>query len=401
MPIVAVNSDTEKLVLVQDATGRDSYACPDCDADAEYVRGHSRQLSNGDSTTVQEHFRYPNCDCYGTVPSNKGLGSAGGGGGGGESQLHKRRKKTALAEAVKQFDNSEHNEERQIGDKQADAVLVFEEPHPEYGKGLAIEYQHKNESKDRVATEQEYARNEFTTLWLWEEQFDFSTSVPEVDLFGGEVYTPWPDAVPEVQDWWSPKHNYRIEHRDNWSRAKLNGLVKYGSDASLPPEWHDEKALEIWRNQSWATITGKYDSTHAFLERDTQYAQQYIKEVRSEYGDKSIEAVLPPKCSAQMLWKMIDWASLFTVEHAESYIRDLHYLLEEPDVNVSAWEALPNLLSKQAMRLGREGVMSEYAVTIDCPHCNVTNGTDPIHAGEQRRGTRCTECRRWFVVYEQ
>ncbi|AEM58805.1 hypothetical protein HISP_18145 (plasmid) [Haloarcula hispanica N601] len=42
---------------------------------------------------------------------------------------------------------------------------------------------------------------------------------------------------------------------------------------------------------------------------------------------------------------------------------------------------------------------SEYAETVACPHCDAPNGIDPIHDGEIRRGTTCTECREWFPVF--
>jgi len=42
---------------------------------------------------------------------------------------------------------------------------------------------------------------------------------------------------------------------------------------------------------------------------------------------------------------------------------------------------------------------SEYAEAAICPHCDASNGMDPIHNGEIRRGTTCTECRKWFLVF--
>lgn len=244
MPNIAVDSGSGDIVLVQDATDRGQYLCVDCQEPVSYVRGHTRDYENK-STPVASHFRYPNCGCYGQQPSGGKPGGGSGGGGNAEDPIHIRRKKTALAEALRRFDDSHHETEYYIGDKRADAVLIFDEAHPEYGKGLAIEYQHKNESKDRRAVEQEYARNEFTTLWLWDEQYDFTSSIPEIDLFGGEVYTPWPDAVPKKEEW--PNcHGFLDDIRQKRIQPAIT--------ATLPTECVAEYGMQFWRETDWTTL---------------------------------------------------------------------------------------------------------------------------------------------------
>jgi predicted RNA-binding Zn-ribbon protein involved in translation (DUF1610 family) len=190
MPTVAERSDDSDLVMVVDADKSSGFACPDCGADVSHVIGHER----GDAWT-QEHFRYYNCGCYG----DSAVKSDGGGGGGpAEHPLHRRRKLEALNYATNNYEAATHDTERWIGDKRADAVLEFESSHPEYGLGFAIEYQHKNEGKDLEQTETVYARNGFTTLWLWESEFDIEgRKRPEVRLFDGRVCTPFPKGLPE------------------------------------------------------------------------------------------------------------------------------------------------------------------------------------------------------------
>lgn len=251
MPNIALNPETGDIVLVQSATADVSYVCPDCESEASFVRSFLRQDPSGKETRVRPHFRYPNCGCYGksTVEDRQGGGNGGGGGGGGESTLHKRRKKTALAEALERFEDSYHETEKPIGEKQADAALVFEDGHEKYGKGFAIEYQHKNENKDIDETEREYARNEFTTIWLWEEQYDFTQLTPEIDFFGGRVYTPWPDAVPKQEAWSGLGKNSKL--RREWSKAKTRDLAESEVPATIVKDWVVPTTGEYWESQEW------------------------------------------------------------------------------------------------------------------------------------------------------
>lgn len=240
MPYTALHSDTGDIHFTGQASANDQYLCIDCEESVEYVQSHFRELANGTETRVTEHFRYSNC-VHGTVDSvSDGTGAGGGaGGGGGESELHERRKKAALAEACMRFSASYWDDEVDIGSKRADALLVFEDPHEEYGKGLVIEYQHKNEGKDIQETEKHFAQHEYTTVWLWEDQFTFESSIPDIDLFGGRVYTPWPDAVPKIENWRGI--GLAQEKQSEWSRAFDQGLTKSVVEATIPlTEWMEQ-----------------------------------------------------------------------------------------------------------------------------------------------------------------
>jgi len=322
MAFTAVDEDEGRIVFTAEATGTAEYTCPDCTQPAEFVRSHLRN-QNGEKVRVRAHFRYPNCKCYGKEPSASENPAGGGGGGGGESELHKRRKSAALAEALHRFPNAEYStEEYTIGEKRADAALIFDEPHQEYGKGLAIEYQHKNESKDLGETETHFAKREFTTVWLWEDQFSFTTTIPDINLFGGRVYTPWPDAVPPTDAWRDRGMNAQL--RKKWSRAKQNGLVKYGSDAILPKEWCDEKAQDVWNGQRWYNIVQKHSTgLSEFTDSDVWHAEEYIEDVRPKSPDADVPARLPNEWyekQSQRLFRNQGWNELFRHSEVPRYM---------------------------------------------------------------------------------
>jgi predicted RNA-binding Zn-ribbon protein involved in translation (DUF1610 family) len=241
MPTVAERTDDSELVMVVDADKSSGFACPDCGADVSHVVGHERA---GD--WYQQHFRYRTCGCYGKSPED----SAGGGGGSGESTLHKRRKLEALNYATNKYESASHDTEVWIGEKRADAVLGFETPHEDYGLGFAIEYQHKNEDKDIERTETVYARHSYTTLWLWESEFDIDPrGRPEVRLFDGRVCRPFPKGLPE----------YAHEFAESIGLGHLSQIRdgdRYPTDtsvpATLPLDWvaeNTDPSVEQWRSR--------------------------------------------------------------------------------------------------------------------------------------------------------
>jgi hypothetical protein len=241
MAFTAEHADTGDIHNVAQADPDDDYLCLDCANEVAYVRQHVRATPTGGNTTVASHFR---CGCV------NGGGGGGGGGGVHESRIHKRRKRDALQEAVNRFEAADFDTEAYLGEKRADALLTFDEPHEQYGKGLVIEYQHKNEGKDINATEQHFARREYTTVWLWEDQYTYDSAVPDIDLFGGRVYTPWPDAVPQVEAW--PGRGHDAEKREQWANAYDRGLTDASVPATIVRDWCIPTQLEYWRqHKNW------------------------------------------------------------------------------------------------------------------------------------------------------
>lgn len=247
MPVVAKNRDTGELVIIEDADPLANFVCPDCDQTVAYVREHHRE---GVDDTVSAFFRYDNCPHLGSKTSESEHDHSGGGGN-AEDPIHRRRKWTALQVALNRFDHSQYSTEKYIGSKRADAVLEFDEPHEEYGRGLVIEYQHKNESKDIVKTERHFAEYEYTTLWLWEDQFKSLDGIPEVDLFGGRVFTPWPYAVPEQSDWSDLDHYIYPESKYRTQAAIENRSTTLRVEATTPHDWYWPTTAEYWWTHGW------------------------------------------------------------------------------------------------------------------------------------------------------
>lgn len=343
MPFVAKNCDTDEVVITNDADPLANFACLDCDQTVAYVREHHREGVDG---TVSAFFRYDNCGHLGITPSESDY-TGSGGGGSGESKIHKRRKWTALQVALNRFDHSDYSTEKHIGSKRADAVLEFDEPHEEYGRGLVIEYQHKNESKDIVKTERHFAEYEYTTLWLWEDQFKSLDGVPEVDLFGGRVCTPWPYAVPEQSEWSglnpykfpgehlaiNPDYTHSSEvpatvYKDwilpttreyldahDWDAAFRSPNGEYGErehraqaaiperpstltvEATVPHDWYWPTTAEYWREHGWDA---------AFRQEQTEHALDAYR----DNATVSIACTFPPAVVDTLLYKRLDMSSL-------------------------------------------------------------------------------------------
>jgi len=302
MAFTARHAETDDLHNVALADPEAEYRCLDCDEELSYVRQHLRTLPSGGTTAVTAHFSH----------QGGGGGSACGGGGGGETDIHKRRKRDALQEAVNRFDAADYGTEVYIGDKRADALLEFEEPHSEYGKGLVIEYQHKNEGKDIAATEQHFAKNEYTTVWLWEDQYTYDSEIPEIDFFSGRVYTPWPDAVPPADTWRG--RGLDAEKRAEWETAHDRGLTDAVVEATVVRHWVIQTPKEYWESEPW-------DARFRYADRTPE--EQYRTQCAIRNGNTlRVEATVPAH-----------WYLPTPKEHWESEPWDARFPDSQPDRN--------------------------------------------------------------------
>lgn len=309
MPARAININTDEAEFIYDADKNASFRCIDCNDKVHVVTEHDR-----DGSLVRRHFRHNQ--------SREECSASGG-----ESDIHKRRKHQAMAEAVARFGCGLWQTEVEIGTYRADAAVVFDEPHPSYGKGLAIEYQHKNESKDLYAVCEEYAKREFTAVVLWDSQFDERGSMAEVDLFGGTVVTPFPTALPddahdfEMTEYEIAQRNWNFQTQFDW---------KSGCPATLPPEWCDEVSLNIWRRQNWGDLF------------PAENIDTHIQEVADEYGGTpEIEVKLPPDLINQIIldtFREQPWNSLFSTGpepyDSQRYIDEVASSLDQPDIKI-------------------------------------------------------------------
>ena len=422
MTSVAINTNTDELQFIEAADPEGDYACVECREPCEYVRSHTRDLSSGDTTRVKAYFRLSNCTCGSGTPGSSN-GGGGGGGGGGETPLHERRKAEAMNEATDRFDIEFFDTEVYIGEKRADAVVEFANGHEDYGKGLVIEYQHKNEGKDIEATEQHFAQHEYTTVWLWEEQFTFGGNRPDIDLFGGRVYTPWPDAVPPESEWWQPSDvpkqtlrgligdlptgysttetpvptDYYDDHaRDAldayWDRLFSKPLSeRYADDvaeatsapipAKLPNKYYDEQAQRIFGKQLWPTLFREWDGEYDYKTHTMRALIADLPNTEKPNPTLPGEIVNPSK---KEVWREFDWDTRFSPYKSKSYIEQVRQHLNEPSVEA----AVP--------------IAQWIGLQIRCEHCGteLEINDNPDVSKMSKWSTNCAHCGGWTTIYD-
>lgn len=421
MTSVAINTETDELQFTNEADADGSYACAECRSDAEYVRSHIRQLSNGTQSRVRAHFRLSNCACGSGGPSTSNNGG-GGGGGGGETELHERRKLEAMHEATTRFDAGFFDTEVYIGDKRADAVVEFADPHEQYGKGLVIEYQHKNEGKDIEATEKHFARHEYTTVWLWEDQYSFPGVIPEIDLFGGRVYTPWPDAVPPTNEWRGtgntadhtlrglladlptgyttnerpiPRDYYDDFARDlldaYWDRLFTQPLseryieeVAEAGDAAVPAElpvdYFDDKAQQLFGKQLWPTLFREWDGGYQHKKHILHGLLAGLPS-STKPEPKIPGTIIQP--STIDVWEQYSWQSRFHPSRTGVYIHQVRQNLNKPEMEVN--------------------IPVDLGVNTHCSHCGdrLDINDSPDLQKMSSWSKNCLNCGGWTTVYDQ
>ena len=130
MPIVAQTESGEAITAFEAEDAEQKY-CLTCEEEFDHIRG---RYDREDGVTVSECFVHD---------SSSDSASCG------ESPEHMRMKGVAAAIADNEFPEAEVVIEGWVGSsKKADARVRFPETHERYGDGIAIEVQHKNESKD-------------------------------------------------------------------------------------------------------------------------------------------------------------------------------------------------------------------------------------------------------------
>lgn len=375
MPSVAYHSDADALEFAARAKPEQQYVCPECNRKVAYVPTHKRGESD-----VRSFFRYDNCGHRGVLVDENTGGGSGGGGAGGESERHKRRKYDALQVALTLFPEADYALEEDIGDKRPDAKLVFDTPHPQYGKGLAIEYQHKNEGKDIEATQEYFAKREFTTVWLWDGQFDYSSSPPDIDFYGGEVYTPWPDAVPDHYG------SDIVTHRHYFAQTKFEYEPKGDPSPVLPPEYgmqfvdmnmliknskgtHEHKLSEIRDGAEQLPPVTFVKDAERFIYK--KHFQGQIRERVAEFHNR-VERGFAYK--------------------SEEYIKEVRDSLSGGNVRITTGPWVEVLLARKA-----SVAYGDDAEIYRCENCNEKQLGDPISDAENVRSIRCRHCGEWNV----
>lgn len=247
----------------------------------------------------------------------------------GESDVHSKLKSLAVSRLKNLFGdrctnyapNDEVRVDGPVSDevayRQADALAEFDERDEQLGKGVIIEVQYRNDGKDTEATTNDYLGQDYSVAWVGPDDFDDNQlRLDESELRERIREHVWPDYVPSGHKWtWKPFAYRGLKQR--WERSWEDGELVSGAPATLPQEYNDEKALEIWRSQDWFDVFQDHNPGAG-----TRYeSQEYTQGVRDSLQDGPPDQVrLPPEyCDwmARRLWEGRDWLSLFTIPAAD------------------------------------------------------------------------------------
>lgn len=86
---------------------------------------------------------------------------------GGESERHQELKHD-LADLLTTIHDGTLHIEHPIGDHVADVAIEFNTPDPKMGKGVALEVQCKNKSKDYVGATMDFLDNDYSVQWVFD-----------------------------------------------------------------------------------------------------------------------------------------------------------------------------------------------------------------------------------------
>lgn len=397
MPWIAL-FDGEKKGAYQ-VPKRTDVECPEC--------GGRMRVWGKSSDGKARHFKHVD---------NMGHGEGGGGSGPdcesvGESDKHLKWKNFAAEQLEKEFHGNvaecrvEKELEAPISDKNrriGDAVLVFEEPDEQLGEGIVVEVQHRNESKDIETTTADYIRQGFAVAWTYQD--DYATDrckLVEVDFRDRARKAAWPEHVIPAYEW----SGYTIDTarmfpwRSEWetSRAALSneGLsypiqsdrvrrarkqildewkianIEWSEPTipvTLPPEFYDEAALEIWRNQPWDWL---FDHPEPY---------------QIDEPSVSIRVSLTQEVLDSLDFRSTDWTDLFSDSQSDTYISNVIDHFDLPKA------VIPVTLPEYVVRRIKASCKSEIKRPpnpfddIQCNACGTYWGID-------KRYEQCPKCK--------
>jgi len=308
---IAKHQRTEELHPANEANSEEKYLCPyGCDAPVSHVRSYIRDTPSGDNARVSPHFRFYDCE-HGMQTERSASAGKSSGGGSGESPLHRRRKVQAMNTLLDVFETERYTTECYIGEKRCDAMVLLSDPHEQYGKGFVVEYQHKNEQKDIEAVERHYASHNFTTLWLWEDQFTFSGLVPDVDLFGGRVFKPWPQVVPDCEEWSGTANRHRL-------RAMIGAGTTTRVDATLKRSFTLPTEREYWHKRPWLKRF-RFNMSNGEIAGEVP-VDSYLKIIHNDL-ETHIPATIPPEYVDTKIYTGLNWDSIEPVTDSAARYR--------------------------------------------------------------------------------
>lgn len=187
----------------------------------------------------------------------------------------------------------------------ADALVLFDEPDDELGQGIAVEVQHKNNSKDIHGATEDYIERNISVAWLDSDDFGQDRClIGEIDFRHRARESVWPDHIPG-RKMWSGTFSERFS--SDWEKAKMRGLTASHVPARMPPEWHDEMAQDIWKKTDWQKI---FDRQR--VENENQLAGSHILDsVISDQGQRrTVPATLTKEVLDTLHYKNSDWDTI-------------------------------------------------------------------------------------------
>lgn len=248
------------------------------------------------------------------------IGHGNGGGGPGcetvaEHDVHKKWKSLAADRLEHVFEGNismcslEHQFKAPHSDKDrrfADAAVIFDEWDEQLGRGVAAEVQHRNNSKDIDAATHDYLEQDIAVVWLYADDFgETHCLLDEIDFRHRAQEAVWPQYAPPTRD--NSQDLFEVV-----AQRVAHDSVS-GARATLPPDWCDQQAKQIWRTQRWEQL---FRAPHA-----------NAAIVRGLVADRSHRIhpppVLPPEFideTAKTIWARQPWLALFDPPQTPRYI---------------------------------------------------------------------------------
>jgi hypothetical protein len=195
--------------------------------------------------------------------------------------------------------------------RKGDVVMILSERDDRLGKGLVVEVQHKNNEKNIEQTTADYIRQDLSVVWTFEEDYsDDHCRLAKPDFYNRAKEAVWPSHSPHVSEWRTVDDCY-YHLKNEWQNSED---AERFVPAKMPSDWHDEKARQLWLEKSWPSL---FTAESAFCRTDFD---RFIDETRRTISTTHTRVTLPPDwCDATALdlWNQQDWETLFTTPQSE------------------------------------------------------------------------------------
>ncbi|MWG33776.1 hypothetical protein [Halomarina oriensis] len=134
--------------------------------------------------------------------------------------------------------------------RRADICVTFEEPHPEWGRGLVVEVQYRNHAKDIERVTRDFTAAEFSVLWVGPDDFDGTSLV----IDEAQIHTVWPSAVPPVTAW-SGTPAFVDDLREPPESVEVEVLFPAEVLKTIHSDWLWDQMETVELPYEWETVT--------------------------------------------------------------------------------------------------------------------------------------------------